>query len=380
MKKILIIEDNILVLRLIRNVLQSEGFKVSTATTKQEALNKINAVKYDLILSDLELKDESATEIFIYLRNVLQSDTPILVMSAHNSDDQVIPVLKLGVNDFVNKPLSMAQLIIRAKKLMGLELSFRSNYGNTNVINKRKVAIVVPCYNEAKRLSKKAFYDFVEKNSSYVLCMVNDGSTDNTWEVLQSFQKMNPDYIEILNNPTNQGKSETVRHGMLHMAAKKDFDIIGFLDADLSTDFDEVERMIIAMEELGHPALIGSRISRLGARISRESSRYLISAGVNKIIQMIIKMPFRDTQCGAKLFDAQIVEPIFKKSFLSRWLFDVEIFIRMKLLMGKEKAQESIYEYPLGKWVHMDDSKLGFKDSINIFGELIRIHKFYRSH
>ncbi len=377
MKRILIIEDNLLVLNLTRKVLMAENFDVETAGSKAEAIEKLTENEYDLVLSDLQLQEDYATDIISFIRQELKKDTPILVMSAYNSDEMVIPVLKMGANDFVSKPLSMAQLVIRAKKLMGEELTMNLDKKSANVINKRRVAIIVPCYNEANRLSKSAFNEFVIKNSSYVLCFVNDGSKDETWEVLQSFQKMNPEYIEIINNEVNQGKSETVRTGMMHMV-QKNFDIIGFLDADLSTDFDEVEKMISTMEDLDHKALVGSRINRVGATIARENSRQFISAGINKLIQRIIKMPFRDTQCGAKLFDAEIVEPIFNKKFISRWLFDVEIFIRMKNLLGKDKAEESIYEYPLGKWVHMDDSKLGFKDSINIFGELYRIRNNYK--
>ncbi len=88
-------------------------------------------------------------------------------------------------------------------------------------------------------------------------------------------------------------------------------------------------------------------------------------------------MPFKDTQCGAKLFTTSICKDVFDKPFISRWLFDVEILIRIRKKMGLTQSYNLICEMPLKKWIHKDMSKLKFSDSIKIFSELLRIKLKY---
>jgi len=87
---------------------------------------------------------------------------------------------------------------------------------------------------------------------------------------------------------------------------------------------------------------------------------------------MILGLPIEDTQCGAKVFKREIIPLAYENKFLTRWLFDVEIFLRMK-----KDIMNRMYEQPLDKWVHMDDSKLGFKDALQIPIKLINIWYSY---
>ncbi len=89
-----------------------------------------------------------------------------------------------------------------------------------------------------------------------------------------------------------------------------------------------------------------------------------MSKVVKTFILFIIGMPIRDTQCGAKVFSRSIVPVVYGKAFMSRWLFDVEIFLRLKKFLGKKYVMNHISEQPLMRWVHVDDSKLGLKDSL----------------
>lgn len=88
-------------------------------------------------------------------------------------------------------------------------------------------------------------------------------------------------------------------------------------------------------------------------------------------------MEFQDTQCGAKIMTREVAENLFNTPFLTRWIFDVEIFLRMKQYYGKEATQLLICEKPLKRWVHEDGSKLSFKDSIKIFSQLTKIATNY---
>ena len=89
-------------------------------------------------------------------------------------------------------------------------------------------------------------------------------------------------------------------------------------------------------------------------------------------------MPFNDTQCGAKVMDRSVVPLLFDQPFLTKWLFDVEMFIRMRKHYGKTEAKKLICEQPLKRWIHADGSKLSMKDSVKIVGQLAKIAFVYR--
>jgi hypothetical protein len=114
----------------------------------------------------------------------------------------------------------------------------------------------------------------------------------------------------------------------------------------------------------------------MGADIAKESARKIISQTINFIIRKTLGMEINDTQCGAKIMTKEIVEKTFQKKFLTKWLFDVEIFMRMKKEYGAEEAKKLICEKPLNRWVHVDGSKLSIKDSFKIIGQIgqIAIH------
>jgi glycosyltransferase involved in cell wall biosynthesis len=135
----------------------------------------------------------------------------------------------------MKKPLSLSEIGARVKRLIGAkEQKTESVVDNKNrLIQNNCIGVVIPCYNEEKRLLGADFRKFVHKNLGYHLCFVNDGSKDKTLEVLQELREGKEDYISIYDCPQNGGKAEAVRLGMLHLAKQSQFDYIGFLDADL---------------------------------------------------------------------------------------------------------------------------------------------------
>lgn len=162
------------------------------------------------------------------------------------------------------------------------------------------------------------------------------------------------------------------------MLQAKEMDYVGFLDADLSTNFEDFEDLVTTIQDSEYHIVSGSRIARMGANIAKESSRQIISLTINKIIQKILGMPFKDTQCGAKVFTREAANHVFSKKFLTSWIFDVEIFLRMKSKYGKDNVQQYLCEQPLKRWVHEDGSKLSMKDSIKIVFQLGQIALSYR--
>jgi glycosyltransferase involved in cell wall biosynthesis len=246
------------------------------------------------------------------------------------------------------------------------------------LIQKRCVGVVIPCYNEEDRLLSTAFLNFIDKNSGYHLCFVNDGSKDNTLQILNKLKEGREDFITVYDCEKNGGKAEAVRLGMLHMVDHKDLDYIGFLDADLSTDLTDFDELVTTIENSDYKIVSGSRISRMGANITKESARKIISLTVNFIIRKILSMDFKDTQCGAKIFHKDVINICFRDKFITQWIFDVEIFKRVTHYFGLERAKEILCEKPLKRWIHADGSKLSMKDSVKIIGQLGQIAWSYR--
>jgi CheY-like chemotaxis protein len=372
--KILAIDDQQLVLLPLEKRLTALGYEVKTEGNTKTGIETYKSFQPDLVIVDINMPEVSGIDVVKFIRVKEKSSTPIMVLSGNTDDAIITEGFELGINDYMKKPLSLNEISARVKRLIGAPETNNSVENNDNIIiEQRCVGVVIPCYDEEERLLSTEFLDFVDKHSGYHLCFVNDGSKDNTLEVLNNLRKGRESFITVYDCEKNGGKAEAVRLGMLHMAKKEDLDYIGFLDADLSTDLADFDDLVSTIENSEYKIVSGSRIARMGADITKESARKIISLTVNFIIRKILKMEFKDTQCGAKIFHKDIINTAFGSKFLTKWLFDVEIFIRVRKQYGLQKAKQILCEKPLKRWIHADGSKLSMKDSIKIMGQLGQI-------
>ncbi len=372
--KILAIDDQKLVLIPLEKRLTDLGYEIITETDARKGMDIFHAFQPDLVIVDINMPTTSGIEVVKHIRKESGDSTAIMILSGNTDDDMITEGFDLGINDYMKKPLSLNEVCARVKRLIGAPAIENKIETNDNVIiQQRCVGVVIPCYDEEKRLLSKEFTDFIDKNSGYHLCFVNDGSKDKTLDVLYDLQKGREDFITVFDCVKNGGKGEAVRQGMLHMSQFEDLDYIGFLDADLSTDLADFDDLVTTIENSDFKIVSGSRISRMGANITKESARKIISLTINFIIRKILKMDFKDTQCGAKIFSKDVIHLAFDQKFITRWLFDVEIFLRMRKYFKIEKARQLICEKPLKRWIHADGSKLSMKDSIKIIGQLGQI-------
>ncbi len=387
--KILIIDDQQLVLLSLEKSLTDLGYQVISADNIVDAIAKYDAFNPNLVIVDINMsqdntsESESGLEVVKHIKQIKKDKIPVMVLSGNTDEDVIIRGFDLGIDDYMKKPLSLNEIGARVKRLIGVTVEnniFTKSDANTKerYIQNKCIGVVIPCYNEEKRLLSEEFRDFAHKNLGYHLCFVNDGSKDNTLAVLQELIKGKEDYISIYDCEKNGGKAEAVRLGMLHLAKQSQFDYIGFLDADLSTNFDDFQDLTDTISNSKYKLVFGSRISRMGADITKESARKIISQTINFIIRKTLGMEINDTQCGAKIMTKEVIEKTFQEKFITKWLFDVEIFMRMKKVYGSKETQEFILEKPLNRWIHADGSKLSFKDSIKIIGQIGQIAIRYR--
>lgn len=392
--KVLIIDDQQLVLLSLQKALTDLGYEVHSAENVSQAILNYDALQPSLVIVDINLSGKtdskdlvetsSGLEVVKHIRHEKQdTTTKVMVLSGNTDEEIIVKGFDLGIDDYMKKPLSLSEIGARVKRLIGSSLTEKKTNNTTDkpseqYIQNKCIGIVIPCYNEEERLLGEEFRNFAHKNLGYHLCFVNDGSKDRTLEVLHELSKGKEDYISVYDCEKNGGKAEAVRLGMLHLAKQSQFDYIGFLDADLSTNFDDFVDLANTISNSQYKLVFGSRMARMGADITKQSARAIISKTINFIIRKILGMDINDTQCGAKIMTKDVIEKTFQEKFITQWIFDVEIFMRMKKIYGTKQTQELILEKPLNRWIHADGSKLSMKDSIKIIGQLGQIALHYR--
>ena len=272
--KILAIDDQHLILLPLKKKLMNLNYDVVTETDALKGIRFFDSFVPDLVILDLNMPHISGIEIVKYIRQEKNSDIPIMVLSGNTDDQTIARSYELGVDDFMKKPLSLTEICIRVARLIGVpKAQMQAQESGVVMIQKSCVGVVIPCFNEAERLAGSKFLSFIDENTGYHLCFVNDGSTDNTLEVLAALRKEREAYISVYNLNNNRGKAEAVRAGMLYMSKFEGLDYIGFLDADLSTNLKNFDDLVSTMEEGKYKVVSGARIARIGATISKKASR-----------------------------------------------------------------------------------------------------------
>lgn len=228
------------------------------------------------------------------------------------------------------------------------------------------LSIIIPAYNEEKRLpiTLLAVDKYLsEQTYPYEILVINDGSKDNTVNVVKNFERMVKN-LRCIGYEKNRGKGYAVRFGMLK--AQGEYRL--FTDADNSTTVDQIEKLIPYLKPKGDfDVAIGSRAVK-GHKIIIHQPFYreIIGKTGNKLIQAMAVSGIWDTQCGFKCFTRKSAEKIFPKQIIERWGFDFEALAIARLLGYKIK------EVPI-TWVDSFESKLSKKAMFAMFRELLRV-------
>ena len=239
-----------------------------------------------------------------------------------------------------------------------------------------ELCIVIPCYNEENRLDKERMFSFLKVHKNVLLCFVNDGSSDRTIDVLNTIKSAYPNNVEAISTESNVGKAEAVRTGVLYCNTHFKYEKIAYLDADLATTLEECLEISSVVNSKVVFAF-GSRIKKIDTNIQRKTYRFLIGRVIATFISRQLKLGVYDTQCGCKIFNSELSKSIFKEKFISKWLFDVELFHRIIKIYGVDKMSEISNEVPLKSWIDYDDSKVKMTYFFKLWYDLYQIKKHY---
>lgn len=242
--------------------------------------------------------------------------------------------------------------------------------------------LVVPCFDEAKRLPADAFLRFRSKHPEIGFVLVNDGSRDATLERLRALADADAEGFAVVDLPANRGKAEAVRAGTLE-ALGRGPRYVGFWDADLSTPLAEAPRFAAVLDaEPGVALVLGSRVKMLGHAIERRAVRHYVGRVLATLIGNALELPVYDTQCGAKLLRVtDETRALFDAPFLSRWIFDVELlarFVEARRAEGTGRLAGALRELPLLRWEEVPGSKIRLRDGLVALRDLVRIRRRHR--
>ena len=237
-----------------------------------------------------------------------------------------------------------------------------------------RLHLVVPCYNEAARLDREAFVQFVTGRTDVELLFVNDGSTDATSTVLGDIARRTAGRANVLVLTRNVGKAASVHHGIL-AALEKQPELVGYWDADLATPLVAVDDFLHVLDTNPQIDIVmGARVKLLGRQLDRHGMRHYAGRVFATAASIALGIGVYDTQCGAKVFRANSpIREVFASPFRSRWVFDVEILARYLTLGGNGNRGAGIYELPLKKWTDVAGSKIRIRHGARAFWDVVRI-------
>ncbi len=242
-----------------------------------------------------------------------------------------------------------------------------------------KILLLIPCYNEAARLDTARILAFAKEHPDVHLLMLDDGSTDGTLKILNNLAHQSAN-ISVYHSDQNMGKGHIIREAILNFPDIQNYKYIAYFDADLSTPLEFVFRLEDEMEK--SPDIVfamGSREPTTDNNLQVRKHRQWIGRQVAGKINSIIGYPFYDTQCGAKLIRRESAIELFRDPFLSAWLFDMELLLRIKNTDGTDSWTEQVLEIPVDEWNHVDGSKISYGYFPKMLKEMKKISKLYNT-
>lgn len=223
-----------------------------------------------------------------------------------------------------------------------------------------KLLITIPCYNEEIVLEKTVF-SITQYAKEYLseydwkILILDNNSNDSTLEIANRLQSH--DSRIIVDQVKNPGRGAALRESW----ARHDFDIYSYMDADLATDIKDFSFIVSKVAE-GTDIVVGSRYVPY-ANVKRNLLRKILSSIYNLLLRIVLKVKFRDAQCGFKAMSKMIVQNMIPKTLDNGWFWDTE------LMIISIHFKYSLLEVPV-TWLETRDELR--RSTVSVWSEVIR--------
>jgi dolichyl-phosphate beta-glucosyltransferase len=228
----------------------------------------------------------------------------------------------------------------------------------------RGLSIVVPAFNEASRLplTLPRFAAFCDAHPDTDVVVVNDGSSDDTGAVLDEFARQHP-AVRAIHQATNRGKGHALREGA--MQARGEWLLL--TDADLSTPLEELGALFAAATQHSAPVVIGSRaVDRRTVGVHQHPAREWSGRFFNVVVRIVTGLPYRDTQCGFKLYRRDAARVVFARQTLDGFGADVENLVTARVHGLR------VVEVPV-RWDNVEGTRVGPLSGGRAFVDLMAV-------
>lgn len=194
-----------------------------------------------------------------------------------------------------------------------------------------KLTVVIPCKNQSQQLFdnivKEGLPYFDSLGIDYEFLLVIDGSNEENVSIANERMKEMPSNVRLAEYEPKVGKGHNVKHGFLE--AKGEY--VMFMDADFATDLHIFDSILPEIDK--YDGFIASRHCK-GAKILRKQTlvrRFVSAMSRFLIITINFHFPFKDSQCGYKVFRKDLAQEMARRQITERFAFDVEYLWFCKL-------------------------------------------------
>ncbi|MGO4822551.1 MULTISPECIES: response regulator [unclassified Flavobacterium] len=388
--KILIADDQELVLLSLEKYLSDLGYEVSCATNMSEAIALYDELEPSLVISDINMpvlpnsdnsfktldyiKKVSGLEIVKYIKIIKKDPVPVMLLSGNNDESVILKGFALGADDYMKKPLSLDEIATRIEKLIGVVDKKKKRSDTPRLIQRKCIGVVIPFYNLEQEFFKRDYAKIIHTNLGYHFCFVNLGDSSNL-DAIKELMEGNEERISIYNCGEAVLISEAVRLAALHLVKDEQFDFIGFINPDLDVNFRDFHDLAKTISNSNFKFVSGRRPVQM-----EDSSIFdlVIANGIKTLINKTINMKLHDALCGAKIMSKEVVEKTFSEKFKTNQTFDLEILMRMKKEYGNSKTKKIVCEQPLQRWMSCDTFSTSLLTSFNTFFQIGQIALHYK--
>lgn len=215
------------------------------------------------------------------------------------------------------------------------------------------LSVIIPCYNEEKRIKEtiRSLVDFLDQqHSDYELLVIDDGSSDGTYEAAKSLEGGR---VRVFSYERNRGKGHALKFGF----EKSGGDVAAFFDAGLDFPPSQILDFLKILEESGADLVIGSK-RHPESRVVYPWHRQLVSFGAQILVKLLFGLGVTDTQVGLKVFKREVLEKIVPLMLVKKFAFDIEVLalahhvnfkikeapVRLRLRLGTAVSPRSLFE------------------------------------